>query len=215
VRKLVLLTISAVIVGLLAMAAVGCGGEEEPPVDSDGDGWTDEQEYEVGTDPFRVDTDGDGYGDPQDPDPLDSYVPAPSQMPTPAPTVTPTPTPVATPTPKPSYLKPGTPIPQAVLDECSRQFVRGSELVMGATAYQSGTGQTIYLPFSVDPAATLSEVKSLGEGFVRIVMSKVDVAPGKDLGPGYYNYVTYVNYVTGLLVTEGRKCADCIDMTWL
>jgi hypothetical protein len=122
---------------------------------------------------------------------------------------------VATPTPKPTYLKPGTPIAQAVLDDCSRQFVGSSEQVMGATAYQSGTGQTIYLPFSVDPGATLSEVKSLGEEFIRIVMSTVDVEPEEDLGPGYYDYITYVNHVNGLLIIEGRKCADCVEMVWL
>ena len=213
--KIAVAAIPALIVALLALALAGCGGEENVPADSDGDGWTDAQEHDAGTDPFRVDTDGDGYRDPQDPDPLDPYVPLASQTPTPTPAVTATPTPVGTPTPKPSYLKPGTPIAQAVLDECSRQFLGSSDQVIGATAYQSSTGQTIYLPFSVDPAATLSEVKSLGKEFVGLVMSIVDVPPGEDLGPGYYSYVTYVNHASGLLIIEGRKCADCIEMTWL
>jgi hypothetical protein len=46
----------------------------EAPVDSDGDGWTDEFEKLVGTSPFDKDTDGDGIWDPGDPDPLGSSV---------------------------------------------------------------------------------------------------------------------------------------------
>lgn len=214
-RRLAVIAVSALIVALLAVAVAGCAGEENALLDSDGDGWTDAQEQDAGTDPFRVDTDGDGYRDPEDPSPLDPYVPPASQTPTPTPAVTPTPTSVGTPTPKPIYFRPGTPIAQAVLDDCSRQFVGSSDQVIGATAYQSGTGQTIYLPFSVDPGTKLSEVKSLGEEFVRLVMSTVDVASAEELGPGYYSYVTYVNHASGLLIVEGRKCAECMEMIWL
>jgi hypothetical protein len=35
-------------------------------VDSDNDGWTDKEEYKIGTDPYKKDTDGDGYWDRQD-----------------------------------------------------------------------------------------------------------------------------------------------------
>jgi len=58
-------------------------------------------------------------------------------------------------------------------------------------------------------------VKSLAEQFIRLVMSTVAVAPGEDLGPGNYSYVTYVNHASGLLIIEGRKCAECMEMTWL
>ena len=44
-------------------------------IDSDGDGWTDEQEKSAGTDPYKKDSDGDSYWDPQDPNPLDSSIP--------------------------------------------------------------------------------------------------------------------------------------------
>ena len=44
-------------------------------VDSDGDGWIDEYEREIGTDPHNKDTDGDGYWDPKDPNPLDPAIP--------------------------------------------------------------------------------------------------------------------------------------------
>lgn len=39
-------------------------------LDSDGDGWTDEQERRAGTNPFVKDTDGDGSWDSKDPNPL-------------------------------------------------------------------------------------------------------------------------------------------------
>jgi len=50
----------------------GCPEEPEEPeeVDSDGDGWSDEQEQRAGTDPYNVDTDGDGIWDPRDSNPL-------------------------------------------------------------------------------------------------------------------------------------------------
>jgi hypothetical protein len=44
--------------------------EKSNQIDSDGDGWGDEQERRAGTDPHNVDTDGDGIWDPKDPNPL-------------------------------------------------------------------------------------------------------------------------------------------------
>jgi hypothetical protein len=49
----------------------------EPPPDSDGDGWTDDQERRAGTDPYLVDTDSDGAWDPNDPNPLLAPTPTP------------------------------------------------------------------------------------------------------------------------------------------
>jgi PGF-CTERM protein len=37
--------------------------------DSDGDGWSDEKEQEMGTNPYSVDSDSDGLNDPEDPNP--------------------------------------------------------------------------------------------------------------------------------------------------
>jgi hypothetical protein len=45
------------------------GGEVPVGVDSDGDGWNDEKEREMGTNPYSVDSDGDGLKDPEDPNP--------------------------------------------------------------------------------------------------------------------------------------------------
>ena len=44
---------------------------EEVPVgiDSDGDGWSDEREREMGTNPYSIDSDGDGIKDSEDPNP--------------------------------------------------------------------------------------------------------------------------------------------------
>lgn len=44
--------------------------EKPTRIDSDGDGWDDEQERRAGTYPHNVDTDGDGIWDPKDPNPL-------------------------------------------------------------------------------------------------------------------------------------------------
>jgi len=42
------------------------GDGEQGPVDADGDGLTDEEEAELGTDPDLADTDGDGFSDPDE-----------------------------------------------------------------------------------------------------------------------------------------------------
>ena len=52
--------------GLLAAGGLllgGCSGGEEETDDADGDGLTDEEEAEWGTDPENPDSDGDGYDD--------------------------------------------------------------------------------------------------------------------------------------------------------
>jgi uncharacterized repeat protein (TIGR01451 family) len=45
------------------------GGEVPVGADSDGDGWSDEKEREMGTNPYSIDSDGDGLKDPEDPNP--------------------------------------------------------------------------------------------------------------------------------------------------
>ena len=61
--------------------------------DSDGDGLTDAQEQQLGTNPFVADTDGDGIPDGQDPDPLHPPGSTPTATETPMTgTETPTPT---------------------------------------------------------------------------------------------------------------------------
>ncbi len=88
-RKLAIVLLPLLLLALI-IGAFGCREEGK---DSDGDGWTDAQEQSAGTDPYRVDTDGDGYWDPQDPNPLDSNIPAAGSTPTATATVTPTATP--------------------------------------------------------------------------------------------------------------------------
>lgn len=38
-------------------------------LDSDGDGWSDEKEHSLGTNPYSIDSDNDGLNDPEDPNP--------------------------------------------------------------------------------------------------------------------------------------------------
>ena len=58
-------------------------GELGSTVDTDGDGWTNDQEKTVGTNPNSVDTDDDGYWDPHDPNPLDPNIPIDKGLPKP------------------------------------------------------------------------------------------------------------------------------------
>jgi len=46
------------------------GKPKDTNIDSDSDGWSDEKEKMMGTNPFNRDTDGDGIADPADPNPL-------------------------------------------------------------------------------------------------------------------------------------------------
>ena len=39
--------------------------------------------------------------------------------------------------------------------------------------------------------------------------------PGAGLGPGSYDYVTTVTEAAGVLLIQGKKCADCDSITWL
>ena len=68
--------LTVVFIVLLALSLIvivsGCGGKAEK--DSDGDGWSDAQEQNAGTNLDLVDTDGDGYWDAQDANPLDPYI---------------------------------------------------------------------------------------------------------------------------------------------
>lgn len=46
------------------------GKPKDMNIDSDSDGWSDEKEKMMGTNPYSRDTDGDGIADPADPNPL-------------------------------------------------------------------------------------------------------------------------------------------------
>ena len=102
IMKLKDIAMVAMIASLLL--ASGCIWQEKKVVDTDGDGWSDEQEVIAGTDPDNRDTDGDGYWDPLDPNPLDPEIPVLQVTPTPFETVVPTPghTPTTAPTRTPA-----------------------------------------------------------------------------------------------------------------
>jgi len=201
----------------LVTGLVACGGGEEPATtDSDGDGWTDAQETLAGTDPLSVDSDGDGLWDPLDPNPLNPGIPAVTQTPA-VPTPTPQQSPGVTPTRTAGGVSPGTPvtIPESVLLECCSQFLADYPEVADATAYQSSDDKTIFLPFSVHWDVLPDRMKPLGEAFVRVVKSRVDVPPGEKVGPGKYAYVPYIKDAGGIVLLQGTKCAECDSITWL
>ena len=104
---------------------------QEKVVDSDGDGWSDEQELNAGTDPENKDTDGDGYWDPLDENPLDPDIPVPVATPTPVETVVPTPRPTPTPAPTPvfeiTYPNDGDSVPR-LIDVRGQGGVPGAEV---------------------------------------------------------------------------------------
>ncbi len=110
------------IVLIVAVASLllssGCIWQDEKVVDSDGDGWDDEQELIAGTDPNSTDTDGDKYWDPLDADPLDPDIPVLRATPTPVETVAPpsqpTPTPHATHAFEITYPADGDSVPRSI-----------------------------------------------------------------------------------------------------
>jgi len=91
-RKTIMGLLIIVVIALVVILG-GCVEKETqvstptPIPDSDGDGWNDEQEKNVGTDPSKKDTDDDGYWDPKDPNPLDPNIPLSKITPTPAPQI--------------------------------------------------------------------------------------------------------------------------------
>lgn len=84
--------IPLIVIVLISVLGLGCVDEKTrvQAQDIDGDGWTDQQEINAGTDPCNKDTDGDGYWDPKDENPLDPDIPAKQTVSTPAPTHVPT-----------------------------------------------------------------------------------------------------------------------------
>lgn len=85
-------SILLIVIVMISVLGLGCVDEntQSQAHDSDGDGWTDQQEMNAGTDPYNKDTDGDGYWDPKDDNPLDPDIPVIQTVSTLPPTHVPT-----------------------------------------------------------------------------------------------------------------------------
>jgi hypothetical protein len=135
---------------------------------------------------------------------------APPATATPVPTVTAaSATPAAT-----SHIKYIQRIPEDTLSECAQQFVREYEGAVTAYAYQSSDKKAIFLPFSAHWSVPIEDIRQLADQYIRLVKSKVDTPPGKEIGTGNYDYVTEVTHQGGLLIAQGTKCAECSTISW-
>ncbi len=167
--------IGIILIILVGIALSGCTGT---PKDSDGDGWTDEQEIKAGTDPNLRDTDGDGIWDPKDDNPLDKNIPVKQVIQTPTPTTisttvkTPTPTPTPTPTLLPqkgTYNNPASVGETIVLKSSGKTFdVSVTEVVRGKVLNYAIASENMFNdepPSGYDYAAVKVQIKySAGEG---------------------------------------------------
>lgn len=153
----------------VALIVSGCTGT---PKDSDGDGWSDEQEIKAGTDSNLKDTDGDGIWDPKDDNPLDKNIPVKQTMQTPS--QTPISTPIITSNPIPS------PTPSMSIDKIKKNAVgvKYDDLMRNNEKY---IDKIIYYKGEV---AQVSEV-SKNEYVLRISVTQTEY---------YWNDVIWVNY---------------------
>jgi hypothetical protein len=105
-------------------------------------------------------------------------------------------------------------IPEDTLSECAQQFVKDYEGAVTAYAYQSSDNKAIFLPFSAHWSVPIDDIRQLAEEYIRLVKSRVDTPPGKEIGAGNYDYVTEVTHQGGLLIAQGTKCAECSTISW-
>ena len=76
-------------------------------------------------------------------------------------------------------------------------------------------GADVYLTIIVDPRVSVPYARRLGDDFVRFVkISCNDKIPGKDIGPGVYNYLVSVYYENRKMLVMGVKAAASPRITW-
>ncbi|MDD3566087.1 MAG: hypothetical protein PHN90_10515 [Methanothrix sp.] len=76
-------------------------------------------------------------------------------------------------------------------------------------------GKQLSLAIIVDYGTSEEYAKELGDSFVRLVKSfGPEERPGKEIGPGIYDYLVGVYYPNGDLVAIGAKVAGARGLTW-
>lgn len=76
-------------------------------------------------------------------------------------------------------------------------------------------GADVYLTIIVDPRVSAPYARRLGDDFVRFVKTSCnDKIPGKEVGPGIYNYLVSVYYENRKMLVMGVKAASSPRITW-
>jgi hypothetical protein len=85
--------------------------------------------------------------------------------------------------------------------------------VQDAAVNQDGKDLTLNL--IVDYGTSKEYAEELGDNFVRLVKSfGPEESPGKEIGPGIYDYTVYVHNPSGELVAVGAKVSGARSLTW-
>ena len=92
-------------------------------------------------------------------------------------------------------------------------FIKGELLVKDAAIAQDG--HKLSLVVIINAAATEEYAKEVGENFVRYLKAmSPDETPGREVGPGIYDYLIGVYTLTEEAVAEGAKHRSARRISW-
>ena len=148
----------------------------------------------------------------QDPDGNRGYVPVEYLVKHVRPTSTPTRVRTATPTATPRQSRPST-SSNAQAQDLAIQSIKQETLVLDAAIAQRGNRFSLALV--VNRATNQQRARQLGESFVRMLKSfSDDENPGRDIGPGKYDYIITVTYPDETVVAIGGKATISTRISW-